>query len=147
MPRVYRLDRLEMPKIEELEPRLRSKVMRQGARVVALEARRIAPRRSGRLAKSIKYYVRRGGLEGKVVPKNAPHAHLVHDGTKPHDIYAKTPESARRGWRFYHGSTKVAVHHPGARPHPFLVEAGERSRDDVERVMLEKAKEVLGEIA
>ena len=149
MPKTYRLDKLEMPDILAMEPKMRKKVMRVAAKVARNAARTLVPVRSGRLKKALTYNVERGGLAGKVkAPKaKAPHAHLVHDGTKPHEIYAKTAESARAGWRYYHGSTETPVHHPGARAQPFLVEAGEQARPEIEQAMLEKANEVLAEVA
>ena len=149
MPKKYRLDRLEMPDIEAMEPKLRSKVMRQAVRVVALRARQIVPVRSGKLKKSLSYGVLKGGLTGKVNAraKYAPHAHLVHDGTRPHDIRAKTPEAAQSAWRFYHGSTATVLHHPGARANPFLLKAAEDTRGEVEAKMREVAEQVLAEVA
>jgi HK97 gp10 family phage protein len=146
---VYNLGKLEMPDILSLAPEIRKKVLREGAKVIAVEARRTAPD-SGRnhklkLNKSIGYRARRNGLEMAVVVK-APHAHLVHDGTRAHPIAPKTLESARRGYRFYHGSMNP-LQHPGARSQPFLTDAGESKRPEVEQVMREKAVEVLAAIA
>ena len=146
----YRLDKLEMPDILALEPKLRAKVMYQGVKVITLYVRENAPdsgiRRKGKLNKSIKNRVRDYGRTGYVLAK-APHAHLVHDGTAPHRIHARSKETARAGWRFYRGSVHRAVKHPGARAQPFLVEAGEKTRDDVEQVMAEVAEQVVAEVA
>lgn len=147
MARRYRLDRFEMPDILAMEPKARKRVMRAGLKIARAEARGLAPVRSGRLKKALSYSVQRGGVKGKVKAPKAPHAHLVHDGTAAHRIYAKTKESARRGWRWYRGSTRRAVKHPGARSNPFLVEAGERSRPEIEKAMLQAGREVLAEIA
>jgi len=144
MPR-YRLDKLEMPDILAFPRKMRAKVIRKGSRVVALKARELAPNRTGRLKKSIGYYVRRGGVEGKVSTKS-PHSWLVHDGTAAHNIPApKDIEKRRRAFPLYAGGH--AVHHPGARKQPFLTDAGEQSRDEVERVMAETARGVVDEIA
>ena len=149
MPRVHRLDKLEMPDILAMEPKLRKKVMRVAAKIARDEAKTLVPVRSGRLKKALTYNVDRGGLSGKVkaTKAKAPHAHLVHDGTKPHQIHAKTKESARAGWKLYHGSTRTAVKHPGSRPNPFLVDAAEQSRHEILQAMEAKAKEVLAETA
>ena len=138
-----------MPDILALEPKMRKKVMRVAAKIARNEAREIVPVRSGRLKKALTYNVDRGGLSGKVkaVKAKAPHAHLVHDGTKAHDIYAKTAESARAGWRYYRNSTETPVRHPGAKAQTFLVEAGEQARPEIERAMVAKANEVLAEVA
>jgi hypothetical protein len=148
--RRYRLDRLEMPDILALAPKLRAKVMYQGVKVVTLYVREHAPdsgvKRKGKLKKSIQNRVKNYGRTGYVLAK-APHAHLVHDGTAPHRIHARSKESARAGWRFYRGSVHRAVKHPGARAQPFLLEAAEATRDDVEQVMAETAEIVVQEVA
>lgn len=138
MPRKYRLDRLEIPELEEMTPKIRRRVMRPAARVVALKVRAIAPdsgrRHKSKLNKTIRYQVRRGGLEGVVAAK-APHAHLVHNGTKPHDI--PIPRV----------NPHTIAHHPGARANPFLIKAAELTRDEVEQVLRDGARAAAEEIA
>jgi len=146
----YRLDRLEMPELLDIEPKIRAKALRQGARVAALEVRRIVPD-SGRthahkLKKSIKYSVVSRATKVKI-KSTAPHAHLVHDGTKPHTIQASSKEKARAGWRWYRGSTRRKVRHPGARAFPFLVEAADNVRPEMIRVTTEVAIEALSQVA
>ena len=147
MPKKYRLDKFEMPDILGMEPKLRSKVMRAAVKIARNAARLIAPERTGKLKKALTYSVGRGGVTGKVRATKAPHAHLVHDGTKPHEIHAKSKESARSGWKFYRGSTTSAVKHPGAHGTPYLVESGVKARPEIEEAMRQKAKEVLAEVA
>ena len=147
MPKQFRMDKLELPNVLAMAPKMRSKVLRQGARVVAVRTRDIVPVRSGRLRKAITYSVSRGGIEAKIRAPKAPHAHLVHDGTRRHTIHAKSRQSARAGWRFYHGSVATKVKHPGARQNQFFVKAGEDSRGDMERVMRDTAREVIAEVA
>lgn len=149
MPKQYRLDKFEMPDILSMEPKLRAKVMRAAVKIARNAARALVPVRSGRLKKALTYSVGRGGVTGKVKSPKAktPYAHLVHDGTKAHEIHATTPETARAGWRIYHGSMHTTVKHPGARGTPYLVEAGEQSRPEIERAMLDRAREVLAEVA
>lgn len=140
MPR-YRLDKLEMPDLVAMPKKMRAKIMRQGTRVVALRARELAPVRTGRLKKSIGYNVSRGGLQGKVRSK-APHSWLVHDGTRPHTIPApKDPDKRKRAFPLFAGGH--AERHPGARKQPFLTDAGEQSRPEVEARMAEVAREVI----
>lgn len=145
---VFNLAKLEMPDILSLAPEIRKKVLRPGARVIAVEARRTAPdsgkSHKHKLNKSIGYRSRNEGREMAIVVK-APHAHLVHDGTSPHTIKPKTPESAKRGWRWYPGGRPVQ--HPGARAQPFLTDAGESKRGEVMQVLREKAVEVMNAIA
>jgi len=149
MPKQYRLDKLEMPDILGMEPKLRAKVMRAAVKIARNAARELVPVRTGRLKKALTYSVGRGGVTGKVkAPKaKVPYAHLVHDGARAHAIHATSKESARAGWVWYRGSTTKAVKHPGAHGTPYLVEAGERSRPEIEQAMREKAKEVLAEVA
>jgi HK97 gp10 family phage protein len=146
---VYNLGKLEMPDIVSLAPEIRKKVLAKGAQVIAVEARKTAPdsgySHKNKLNKSISYRARNSGLQMAVLAK-APHAHLVHDGTRAHPIKPKTPESARAGYRFYRGSM-AAIQHPGAKAQPWLVDAGENKRPEVEQVMREKAIEVLAAIA
>ena len=143
----FDLARGEMPDVLALPGKIRRKVMREAARVVALDVRETAPdsgiRHKGKLRKSIRYQVLQGGLIGQVSSK-APHAHLVHDGARPHEINAKSPESAKAGWRFYAGG---AVHHPGQKAQPFLVESAERKQAQIEQVLHDGAAAALAEIA
>jgi hypothetical protein len=147
LPKAYRLDKFEMPDILAMEPKLRSKVMRAAVKIARDAARLLAPVRSGKLKKALTYSVGRGGVTGKVKAPKAPHAHLVHDGTKAHTIQATTKESARAGWQLYHGSIHTVVRHPGAHGNPFLVDAGVESRPEIERAMVARAEEVLAEVA
>lgn len=147
LPKRYRLDKFEMPDILAMEPKLRSKVMRVAVKIARNVARTLVPVRTGRLKKALTYSVGRGGVTGKVRAPKAPHAHLVHDGTKPHTIHATSKEAARAGWRIYHGSIHTAVKHPGMRGNPFLVDAGEQSRPEIEKAMVAKGKEMLAEVA
>ena len=148
MPRTYRLDKFEMPDILAMESKGRKKVMRRGLKVARNVIRALVPVRTGRLRKALTYTVGRGGVTGKVRAPKAPHAHLVHDGTQPHRIHATTKESARAGWKFYHGSTRTMIKHPGIRQgNPFMVEGGERARPEIEREMALAGREIMDEIA
>lgn len=148
MPRKYRLDKLEMPELEEIVPKARRKIMRQGVKIIALKVREIAPdsgiRHKGKLNKTIRYQVTRGGLEGVVAAK-APHAHLVHNGTKAHQIPApKDPLKWRSVWYFYPGHRPVK--HPGSRPQPFLLEAAEQTRPQVEQALRDGVEAAIREV-
>ena len=148
--RVFRLDEGEVPDLEGFATKFRRKIMYAGAKVVALKARQLAPdsgiKRKGKLKRTIKYGAQDWGWEGYVKTK-APHAHLVHDGTEPHQILARTKESARAGWMWYRGSTLWPVRHPGAKAQPFLDDAAEQTKGEIEKAMQEKALEVAQEIA
>jgi HK97 gp10 family phage protein len=156
MPKKYRLDKLEVPSLEEAEPKIRRKVMRQAVKVVAIKARALAPDSGnshrgmkmgvkGKLNRSIKYTVLDRGLTGKVAAK-APHAHLVHDGTQRHLIPApKDLDKRKRAFPLYAGGRPVT--HPGARAQPFLIEAEQQVHGEVERVLRDGAEEALREVA
>ena len=151
MPRhQYRLDQGEVPDLEGFATKFRRKIMYAASKVVALKARVLAPdsgiARKGKLKRTIRYGAQDRGWEGYVKTK-APHAHLVHDGTEPHQILARTKESARAGWMWYRGSTLWPVRHPGAKAQPFLDDAAEQTKGEIEKTMQEKALEVAQEIA
>jgi len=144
------LDRLEMPDLEAIEKIARRKVMYNAAKIVALRVREIVPvsnrNHKGKLVKSIRYRAFASGLKSQVAAK-APHAHLVHDGTKAHQIFAHTPESAQDGWRIYHGSVSSPANHPGAKAQPFLLDARDQTRNDVEEQMRKDMEEIAAAIA
>lgn len=157
MPRVvkhgqkrYMLDRLEMPDLLAIEVKARRKIMYQAAKVVALRARQIAPdsgkKHKRKLSKTISYRTLASGVKAAIAAK-APHAHLVHDGTKAHGISARTPETARANWRFYRNSTETVVNHPGAIAQPFLTNAWDETRSKVEQVMRDGLDAAAAEVA
>jgi HK97 gp10 family phage protein len=145
MPRTktFDLNRLEIPNLEGIPERLRKKTIYQGVKVVAKKARTLAPRsgakRKGRLHKSITYTVRKHGTEG-VVKAKAPHAHLVHDGTKPHVIRARPGKVLvfRAGSRMV---VRRAVQHPGAKAQPFLTDALDQTWPEMVKAMHEALKQ------
>lgn len=137
-----------MPELEEIAPRARRKIMRKAVRVGALEVRRTAPdsgrKHKGKLSKSIRYDVLDKGLTGRIKAR-APHAHLVHDGTKAHMIPApKDPLRRRKAFPLFAGGH--AERHPGARANPFLVRAAKRMRPEMEQVLRDGVREALAEV-
>lgn len=96
------------------------------------EAKRLVPRKTGFLGRSIK----RGALVPPVyaiVQATAPYAGYVELGTKPHIIQPRNAKvlawPASQGGRRLSGSARSGaamrfarhVHHPGTKPQPFLV--------------------------
>jgi HK97 gp10 family phage protein len=140
MPRKYRLDKLDMPELEAMEPIARKAILREGLKVVALYIRAHVPdsgvAHKGKLKKSIRYSVQQGGLLGKVKAV-APHAHLVHEGTKgPRRVTLnkRRSEPARAltipGVGFRHSANA------GPMPaNPFLLKAADATRDEMEGVI------------
>ena len=139
----------EMPDLEALPVKLRRKIMRQAAKAVALEVRKVVPNsgraHKGKLSKSIRYQVLKGGDEGKVY-STAPHAHLVHDGVQG-GTYTARPGHVMV---FYVGGeahfTKT-IHYKSQAGRPFLTETAEKMRPEIERILTEETDAALAEIA
>ena len=87
---------------------------------VATEAKKKAPRDTGRLARSIAFQFSGGAGEVSV---EAPYGMWVHEGTRPH----WPPPSATRGWARRHGIPNFlvgrAIAEHGTRPQRFLAGA------------------------
>lgn len=143
----YSLERLELPDLEAIPKEVRRKAMREGVKAVAKRARKLAPdsgrRHKGKLKKTIRYSVRQQGRVG-VVQAMAPHAHLVHDGTKGHWI--RSEHGGVMAFRI-RGKAVIAraVWHPGARANPFMDRALEQSIPDVERALRAAGEAGIGE--
>lgn len=112
--------------------------MKAVTNVVRKHARRLAPRGKGpavnskgnkrkRLAQSIRTRILKKGMDGAVYA-TAPHAHLVHGGTKPHNMAAKGARVFKIGG---HIIRTKSLHHPGAKAQPFLTDAAEQSRGEI----------------
>lgn len=103
--------------------------LRRKAESVALTARVIAPRRTGRLAASIAVDQNRDELGryafGFKVYTPVYYGYYVHEGTGP-SVRSKFPGSMRfAGTGQYFGQTifTEVVHHPGTPAQPFLQDA------------------------
>jgi len=94
--------------------------LRAGAREVQAEARRMVPRKSGRLRAGLKISTsnRRGVVSAKVkaTGKHAFLAPWLEFGTRPHVI---KPGKRRRALAV-NGRVISAIDHPGAQPKPFM---------------------------
>lgn len=141
MPAVVKVD---FPEIEGLGRLLLRQVMADIVKVVETKARELAPRgATGRLQKSIKGRVERGGERGVVAAKTR-YAHLVHEGTGPHVIKARKS----RYLSIRSGGARIArrsVSHPGAKGQPYLKDAVEQSRAETLRMLEAKGEQYLGE--
>lgn len=93
--------------------------LRSGANVFKAGAKAKAPRKTGKLQKSLAVTTNsKGGVvtaKLKARGKIAPHAILVEFGTKPHKIAPK-----KKGALAIGGNVVGGVDHPGARAKPFL---------------------------
>lgn len=124
----------------KLEVRVMNGALRGGAKVIAEEAKRNVPVRTGALRESIKirrrankragfinYYVTAGGRK----KGQAWYAHLVEFGAKAHEIRPAKAKSL-----FIAGLFREIVKHPGARAKPFLAPAfSSRAGDAVAEII------------
>jgi HK97 gp10 family phage protein len=113
----------------------------KAATPVVKAARRLAPVGEGltpsggerkHLSKAItktraKVYKRTGTVMVVLGPEKgeAPHSHLVHDGTQPHEIVLRHPLQLGRVTL----PAGFVIRHPGARSQPFLSDAVETNRN------------------
>jgi HK97 gp10 family phage protein len=90
-----------------------------------------APVKTGRLRASIKEEAEHAFGEMSVrggVSANTPYALFVHQGTRPHFIYARRASALRFFWpRVGRVVYFKHVHHPGTKPRPFLLHAAEEA--------------------
>ena len=165
----FRLDRLEIPDLESIPVEARKRGMREAVKAVARIAREKAPDsgnaheggklgKKGKLKRSITYAVRKQGKQG-IIRAKAPHAHLVHDGTRPHVIRAKSRATAGRAAGLFTRRKAIAipiggrlvfrkeVRHPGARAQPFLTEAAEQGAEAVAQALRDAANAAIDEVA
>lgn len=101
--------------------------------------------RSGKLESAIEQELNSNDLAGRVSldARIASYGPLVHQGTRPHDIYPKTRKSLR--WPKANGSGFVfsrRVHHPGTAADPFLYNALERQKTVISQQFELAAQEI-----
>lgn len=80
--------------------------------------------------------------------KMAPHAHLVHFGTKPHAIVPGQGKSRKMriagrafAWLSRVGDqVRTKVFHPGSRPNPFLADAVKAKRRSIKKLLETRVK-------
>lgn len=136
---------VQLPQSDAVSAAAAKAAMPHIVRVVAEEAARRAPvGRTKRLKDSIEGKVDQGGRRG-VVAATAPHAHLVHEGTKAHATALKRRSKARalaipvRGRLVFRHSAE----HPGSKRQPFLTEAVTHSRGQIERVLRQHGEQII----
>lgn len=102
--------------------------METKVRRITSAARRLAPKRTGRLRASIRMDRRSAGgqyaaqgtpIAAYEVSANTPYAGYVHEGTRPHIIRVKRATVLTDGKNFF----GPIVRHPGTKPNPFLTRA------------------------
>lgn len=150
MPKPLTLQNVMALGLAEMPEAIARRAMPEIVDLVTQRARQLAPgRRSESNPKSLRAKIRGkvlpGGLSG-VVQATARHAHLVHDGTAPHDVAPRRQKALhyRTGgiWKF-----RLGAPHPGARAQPFLDEARDQSIADVEEQLRLAAEAELREVA
>ena len=103
--------------------------METKVRRVTAAARRLAPKKTGKLRASIRMDRRdaqgrfsvggRARIASYEVSANTPYAGYVHNGTRPHIIRVRNARVLTDGVNFF----GQVVRHPGTRPQPFLTQA------------------------
>ena len=103
--------------------------METKVRRVVTTARRLAPKKTGRLRASIRMDRRdaagrystggRKAITSYEVSANTPYAGYVHNGTRPHIIRVRNAKVLTDGVNFF----GTVVRHPGTKPQPFLTQA------------------------
>lgn len=103
----------------KLERNVLRGALRAGAKPVQEQAKRDAPRDTGKLAEGIKIGTKaKGGRVVANVKLTGPHAHIgrwLEYGVAAHQITASTG-----GWLFFGGNFAKAVQHPGIPARPFM---------------------------
>lgn len=143
---------LELP--AKIERNVLRGALRAGAKVFEQVAQQEVPRRTGKLARSIRVSTKtRRGLvmaKAKIGNSEAHYAHMVHGGAKAHDIPGPTTKAGRnalsrvlggapvpsgrtrsgrvalRAALFFGGRFVRRVRHPGIKANPFMKRAFER---------------------
>lgn len=144
----------QLPK--RVERNIMRAALRAGARVIANEAKKLAPAGdSGKLKKSLRTgsefsknkveaYVRAGGRRsGAAKDKDAFYAQFVEFGTAAHQISPKNKKKLK--FRAKDGSmvTTKLVKHPGAKAQPFMRPALDAKGDAAIRAVSAKIRERL----
>lgn len=133
---------------EELDQRLRelpgkvaARLLRNalaaGAQIVETEALARVPRRTGRLAETLRVRTSiqssKGLVHARVIAGNGRdvfYAHMVEGGTKPHVIRVKRARELAVGGHGVGVVFRREVQHPGAKARPFMVPALEAKAEE-----------------
>lgn len=145
--------------ISDIE-RSRGRLLEQLAGKMEDKARRYAPRRTGRLSRSIQAVVLQNGREARVF-SNVPYAGVMEAGSRPHLIhgvrknfkwkhgffvwndprYGPTDgpetETFKRGYKNWSSAYGATVRHPGTKPHRFMAQAFHETWAEARFVMRE----------
>ena len=159
MPISYDLNAGELPALETITDKMLRRGMRKAIVVLRNAVREEAPKRTGKLAGSVRSTVAGDGRVAAVLignrRKNGPwYGHIVNEGAKPHRI----PKTQRRvrvrdakgkghyaylqqpGYLAKIGGRLVYVKafmHPGTPPNSFMERAAGRTVGEIERIIAE----------
>ncbi len=137
----------ELP--EKVQVKVARNAMAFGARIIRDEAKTIVPIKTGSLKQSIRVSTRRdrdGTISasiragGKTKTGDAFYAHMVEFGTQPHFIKPKG-KALKIG-----GNFTGPVHHPGARPKPFMRPALDSKWQESVQAAAARMKEKINEV-
>lgn len=133
----------KIPDLSNVPRDISRKALRESVNILRKYARQEAPKRTGRLRSQMRTSVSPGKSEGRVRAA-APHAHLVHEGTRAHWIpkLGSRKRGVRVGGRWFRH-----VRHPGARKNPFMTRALGRGQPEVDRIMDSIGDAVLAQAA
>ena len=125
---------------KRLDPQLRGLLIERLAEVAYFEAFYGAPWRDGNLARSI---VKEVEAESAVIRVLAKYGIYVVAGTAPHEI--RPVGASCLAFRAKSGAMVFTrlVRHPGTKPNPFLEEAAEKTRDQVDEVFADLFQELV----
>jgi hypothetical protein len=125
---------------KRLDPELRSLLIERLAEVAYWEAFYGAPWKTGRLARSLQKEVE---AESAVIRLLSPYGIYVVAGTAPHEI--RPSYASCLAFRAKSGEMVFTrlVRHPGTKPNPFLEEAVEKTRDQVDEVFADLFLELI----
>lgn len=140
-----------LKRLRQLPDRAQRRVLRpavtKASTPIVKAARRLAPKGTGltpsgrdrpHLGKTItktraKLYHKTGTVMVVIGPEKgqAPHSHLVHDGTQPHAIVLTKPLSLGRVTL----PAGFVIRHPGAKAQPFLADAVDATRAQSQAIL------------
>jgi len=125
---------------KRLDPQLRGLLIERLAEVAYFEAFYGAPWRDGNLARSI---VKEVEAESAVIRVLAKYGIYVVAGTAPHEI--RPVGASCLAFRAKSGQMVFTrlVRHPGTKPNPFLEEAAEKTKDQVDEIFADLFMELI----
>jgi hypothetical protein len=136
--------RVDLPNAQAVSRETLRALMPQMVEVLKAEALERTPiGKTRNLVKSIFGRVERDGMQGAVGSK-APHAHLVHEGTRAHPVPlygARALSIPSGGHVVYRGSAE----HPGSRANPWLKQSLESSGDALAGMLRHAGEAALSE--